>query len=140
MANRYDGLRAYKASKLANVLFTRELARRWGPLGVSAAAAHPGLVRSQWGRSGPFAVRLVMNSPLRLAMRFPEQGADTLVWLSTSVPGKDWESGGYFADRKPATTKPAADDQDLAVKLWNRSALMCGLQPSDLALPQSPGS
>jgi NAD(P)-dependent dehydrogenase (short-subunit alcohol dehydrogenase family) len=128
MADGYDGLRAYQASKLANVLFTRELARRWGPLGVSAAAMHPGLVRSQWGRSGPVVVRMVVNSPLRLAMKSPEQGADTLVWLSTSVPGRDWQSGGYFADRKPATAKPDADDRDLATGLWDRSALMCGLQ------------
>jgi NAD(P)-dependent dehydrogenase (short-subunit alcohol dehydrogenase family) len=127
MADGYDGLRAYKASKLANVLFTRELARRWGPVGVSAAAVHPGLVRSQWGRSGPVAVRLVVNSPLRLAMRSPVRGADTLVWLSTSVPGKDWQSGGYFADRKPATVEPDANDGALARALWDRSALMCGL-------------
>ena len=126
MAEGYDGLRAYKASKLANVLFTRELARRWGPLGVSAAAAHPGMVRSQWGRSGPAAVRLVMNSPLRLAMRSPERGADTLVWLATSSPGRDWESGGYFADRKPANASRAADDAALAAELWDRSARMCG--------------
>lgn len=127
MAAGYDGLRAYKASKLANVLFTRELARQWAPAGVSAAAMHPGLVRSQWGRTGPVAVRLVVNSPLRLAMRSPERGADTLVWLSTSVPGKDWESGGYFADRKPATVKADANDGELARALWDRSALMCGL-------------
>ena len=126
MADRYDGLRAYKASKLANVLFTRELARRWGPLGVSAAAAHPGMVRSQWGRSGPAAVRLVMKSPFRLAMRSPERGADTLVWLATSSPGRDWESGGYFADRKPANANPAADDAALAAELWDCSAQMCG--------------
>ena len=127
MTGGYDGLRAYKASKLANVLFTRELARRWGPLGVSAAAAHPGMVRSQWGHSGPTAVRLVVNSPFRRAMRSPEQGADTLVWLATSVPGQDWESGGYFADRKPATANRAADDANLAAELWDRSAQMCGL-------------
>jgi len=139
MADGYDGLRAYKASKLANVLFTRELARRWGPLGVSAAAAHPGIVRSQWGRSGPAVVRLVVSSPLRLAMRSPERGADTLAWLSASVPGMDWQSGGYFADRKPATAKPDADDRKLATALWDRSALMCGLQPSDAALPQPTG-
>jgi NAD(P)-dependent dehydrogenase (short-subunit alcohol dehydrogenase family) len=140
MADRYDALRAYKASKLANVLFTRELARRWGPLGVSTAAAHPGLVRSQWGRTGPVAVRLVVNSPLRLAMRSPEQGADTLVWLSTSVPGQDWQNGGYFANRKPATAKTAADDRDLAAELWDRSALMCGLQPSEVALALGRGA
>jgi len=128
MVNGYDGLRAYKASKLANVLFTRELARRWGPLGVSAAAAHPGIVRSQWGRSGPAAVRLVTTSPVRLVLRSPERGADTLVWLSTSVPGTDWPNGGYFADRKPATASPAADDPGLAGRLWDHSAIMCGLE------------
>ena len=135
MADGYDGLRAYKASKLANILFTRELARRWGPLGVSAAAAHPGIVRSQWGRSGPLVVRLVIYSPFRLAMRSPERGADTLVWLAASVPGRDWQNGGYYADRKPATANPAADDANLARELWDRSALMCGLQPPATASP-----
>jgi NAD(P)-dependent dehydrogenase (short-subunit alcohol dehydrogenase family) len=127
MADGYDGLRAYKASKLANVLFTRELARRWQPLGVSAAAVHPGMVRSQWGRSGPVAVRAVMNSPLRLAMRSPERGADTIAWLATTVPGKDWRSGGYFANRKPATPSPLAGDTLLAEQLWDESMSMCGL-------------
>jgi NAD(P)-dependent dehydrogenase (short-subunit alcohol dehydrogenase family) len=138
MADGYDGLRAYQSSKLANVLFVRELARRWGPLGVNSAAAHPGLVRSQWGRSGPVAVRLVVNSPLRLAMRSPERGADTLIWLATSVPGKDWQSGGYFANRKPAAAKPDAANPALAAELWNRSAEMCGLRPSDAALSRVP--
>jgi NAD(P)-dependent dehydrogenase (short-subunit alcohol dehydrogenase family) len=128
MVDGYDGLRAYKASKLANVLFTRELARRWGPSGVSAAALHPGTVRSQWGRSGPPAVRLFRNSPLRIAMRSPARAANTLVWLSTSAPGRDWPNGGYFADRRPAAANPAADDLGLAAELWDRSALMCGLR------------
>jgi NAD(P)-dependent dehydrogenase (short-subunit alcohol dehydrogenase family) len=126
----YSAARAYKVSKLANVLFTRELVRQWGPLGVSAAAAHPGPVRSQFGRSGPPAIRLFVASPLSLLLRSPERGADTLVWLSVSVPGEDWQNGGYFTDRKPATANPAADDPDLARELWDRSALMCGLQPS----------
>jgi NAD(P)-dependent dehydrogenase (short-subunit alcohol dehydrogenase family) len=133
MADGYDGLRAYKASKLANVLFTRELARRLGPLGVTAAAVHPGLVRTQWGHSGPGAVRLFTTSPLRRFMRSPERGADTLVWLSTTEPGADWQSGGYYANRKPAKASPAADDLALAAQLWDRSAVMCGLQPSDAA-------
>jgi NAD(P)-dependent dehydrogenase (short-subunit alcohol dehydrogenase family) len=138
MTDGYSAPRAYRASKLANVLFTRELARRWEPLGVSAAAAHPGIVRSRWGRSGPPAVRLAVSSPLRLAMRSPERGADTLVWLATSVPGTDWQNGGYFADRKPAAAGPAADDPDLAAGLWDRSALMCGLQPPAPAQPVKP--
>jgi len=127
MEHGYDALRAYRASKLANVLFTRELARRWAPMGLSAAAAHPGMVRSNWGFSGPPAVRFVMRSPFRLAMRSAERGADTIVWLATATPGKDWESGGYFADRKPARPSPLADDQALAKGLWERSEVLCGL-------------
>jgi NAD(P)-dependent dehydrogenase (short-subunit alcohol dehydrogenase family) len=127
MADSYDGLRAYKASKLANVLFTRELARRWGHLGISTAAVHPGLVRSRWGHSGPPAVRAVMASPLRLAMRSPEQGADTIVWLATTKPGQDWPSGGYFASRRPAKPSPLADDTALARRLWDQSTALCGL-------------
>jgi NAD(P)-dependent dehydrogenase (short-subunit alcohol dehydrogenase family) len=123
----YDGLRAYKASKLANVLFTREIARRWAPLGISAAAVHPGMVRSQWGRSGPPAVRTVVNSPFRRLMRTPERGADTIVWLATTTPGKDWTTAGYYADRKPATPSPLADDTGLAKLLWDKSAAICGL-------------
>jgi NAD(P)-dependent dehydrogenase (short-subunit alcohol dehydrogenase family) len=127
MSRGYGALRAYKASKLANVLFTRELARRWGPAGVSAAAVHPGMVRSGWGLNGPLAVRAVVRSPFRLAMRTPEQGARTIVWLATTRPGKDWESGGYFADCKPAKANPSAGDAVLASGLWERSESLCGL-------------
>jgi hypothetical protein len=86
---------------------------------------HPGPVRSQFGQSGSPVVRLVASSPLRLAWRSPERPADTLVWLSASVPGSDWPSGGYFADRKPATASRAADDLELARELWDASARMC---------------
>jgi NAD(P)-dependent dehydrogenase (short-subunit alcohol dehydrogenase family) len=127
MAARYGGLRAYKSSKLANVLFTRELARRWGPLGISAAAVHPGMVASQWGKTGPAVVRAVVTSPLRRFMRTPERGADTIVWLATTTPGTRWTSGGYFADRRPAAASPLADDASLAGRLWDRSAAMVGL-------------
>jgi hypothetical protein len=57
----------------------------------------------------------------------PERGADTLVWPSTSIPGKDCQSGGYFGDRKPATAKADPNDGTLARALWDRSTLMCGL-------------
>ena len=81
-----------------------------------------------------------MNSPFRLAMRSPERGAGTLVWLATSVPGRDWESGGYFADRKPASANPAAGDGNLAGELWDRSAQMCGLEhPPQPHSDQEPG-
>ena len=127
MARSYEPMRAYRSSKLANVLFTRELSRRWASVGVSTAAVHPGVVRTSWGLAGPPAVRLVVRSPFRLAMRSAEHGADTIVWLATSTPGKDWESGGYFADRKPARPNPVADDPGVAKALWEHSELLCGL-------------
>ncbi|HTT88475.1 MAG TPA: SDR family NAD(P)-dependent oxidoreductase [Acidimicrobiales bacterium] len=127
MDDGYDALRAYKATKLANVLFTRELARRWATNGVSAAAAHPGMVRTRWGLTGPAAVRAVVRSPFRLLMRSPGQGARTIVWLATTQPGEDWASGGYFADCKPAKASPLADDRQLAKGLWERSESLCGL-------------
>lgn len=127
MSQRYDALGAYKASKLANVLFTRELAHRWGLDGVNAAAVHPGMVRSNWGLSGPPAVRLVMKSPFRVAMRSPERGADTIIWLATTTPGTDWESGGYYANRKQARPNPLVEDPKLSADLWERSESLCGL-------------
>jgi NAD(P)-dependent dehydrogenase (short-subunit alcohol dehydrogenase family) len=68
-------------------LFTREIARRWASLGISAAAVHPGVVRSQWGTSGLSAVSAVVNSPFRLVKRTAERGADTIAWLATTTPG-----------------------------------------------------
>ena len=127
MAAGYSGMRAYGSSKLANVLFTRELARRWGPLGVSAAALHPGVVATQWGKSGPGVVAWFVTSPFRRFLRSPEQGADTIVWLATTTSGEQWTSGGYYANRKPAKPSPLAGDAQLAGRLWDQSAAMCGL-------------
>jgi NAD(P)-dependent dehydrogenase (short-subunit alcohol dehydrogenase family) len=123
----YTPLRAYSRSKLANVVFARELAHRWGPDGVSAASFHPGLVRSRFGSTSTPLLRVLLASPVRLLMRSPEAGADTLVWLATSTPGVDWQSGGYYADRKPAQSHPQADDPAVAAALWERSARLVGL-------------
>jgi NAD(P)-dependent dehydrogenase (short-subunit alcohol dehydrogenase family) len=123
----YTPLRAYSRSKLANVVFARELARRWGADGVTAASFHPGLVRSRFGSNSTPIVRVLLASPVRLLMRSPENGADTLVWLATSTPAVDWQSGGYYADRKPAQSHPQADDPVVATALWQRSAELVGL-------------
>ena len=122
----YRALDAYATTKLENVLFIRELARRWDPLGSRSAAVHPGMVRSRFGARSTLPVRTVMASPLRWIMRSPERGADTIVWLATSTPNIDWISGGYYADRAPARAHPRADDADLARELWERSAAMVG--------------
>jgi NAD(P)-dependent dehydrogenase (short-subunit alcohol dehydrogenase family) len=123
----YRALRAYGTSKLENVLFTKELDRRWHAQGIAAAALHPGVIRSGFGRRSTLAVRLFTRSPARAMMSSPERGADTLVWLATSTPGVDWRSGGYYADRRTSATNPQADDIDVARDLWDRSAALVGL-------------
>ncbi len=125
---RYSPLRAYGTTKLENILFTRELARRWGGHGISAAAFHPGMVATQFasGNNGP--LRLLYQTFLKhLFLIDADTGADTLVWLATHRPGVDWQSGGYYVKRNLVTTAREADDGDLARRLWDRSAELVGL-------------
>jgi NAD(P)-dependent dehydrogenase (short-subunit alcohol dehydrogenase family) len=112
----YRPLVAYARSKRANILMTGELARRWAGDAITATAAHPGLVGSSFGSAGSAPVRLFMAATRRF-LRTPERGADTLVWLA-SAPEGEWESGGYYADRKPTR---APRDPQLAAALWDRT-------------------
>ena len=124
---RYSSFGSYGTSKLENMLFARELARRWGRDGVTAAAFHPGGVRSQWGHEGGALVRYFVRSPARYLLRSPEKGAETLVWLATTEPSTTWGSGGYFADCRPARANRRVEDADLCKGLWDRSLEMLGL-------------
>jgi NAD(P)-dependent dehydrogenase (short-subunit alcohol dehydrogenase family) len=116
----YRALRAYSVAKLANVLFARELARRWAADGIAAASAHPGVVASRFGSASTLPVRAVVASPLRRLMRSPAEGADTLVWLA-NAPRSEWMSGEYFADRAVARSNPIAADATVAARLWETS-------------------
>ena len=124
---RYSSFGSYGTTKLENMLFARELARRWGPDGVTAAAFHPGAVRSRWGHEGGRLIRFFTRSPARYLLRSPERGADTLVWLATTDPATTWGSGGYFADRKPARANKLVEDAEVRQGLWDRSMEMLGL-------------
>lgn len=124
---RYSSSGSYATSKLENMLFARELARRWGHEGVTAASFHPGVVRTRWGHDGGLMVRLFVRSPLHTLLRSPERGAETLVWLATTDPSTTWGSGGYFADSRPARASRLVEDADLRRGLWERSLEMLGL-------------
>lgn len=121
---RYGGVRAYGETKLMNVLFVRELARRGGPHGISAFSMHPGVIGTNL-----LLDYLPLQALLRpLVSRFsgtPEEGADTAVWLATA-PGLERESGGYFVRRRPARPNPLADDAALAAALWAESERLTG--------------
>ncbi|MCQ9164511.1 SDR family NAD(P)-dependent oxidoreductase [Arthrobacter sp. STN4] len=123
-AKKYSANAAYGNAKLANILFTRELQRRYGDHGISAAAFHPGVVASGFSAESNGVVKLAYGSLARRFMLSPAQGADTLVWLATSVPGEDWTPGEFFSRRKVARANPLAYRADLALGLWEQSAAM----------------
>lgn len=122
----YSAWRAYGVSKLANILFTRELARRLDGSGVTATCLHPGVVRTAFGRRGPWFVQLWF----KLAGAFllsPEQGADTAIWLASS-PDVEGASGGYYEKRRLSRPSKAAVDSETAAELWQLSGELTGLQ------------
>lgn len=127
-ARTYDALKAYGSAKLMNILHASELQRRYGAH-INAASFHPGPVATGFAREGKPLVKLLYETPLRhLFLVSPEKGADTLIWLATSQPGKDWQPGGYFAKRKPGRKNPQANDSELARRLWEESEKLVGLK------------
>ncbi len=113
----YRGWTRYGQTKLANILFTSELARRLGASsGVTANCFHPGVVATGFNRNNGSLMRAGMTA-VRPFSRTPEEGADTLVWLVDS-PDVDDLTGLYFVDRKPVAPSAAALDEDTARRLW----------------------
>ncbi len=122
----YSGQRAYSQSKLANVMFTYELARRLDGTGVTATVLHPGVVRTGFGAEDQAAYFAVMSRVARLFMKTPAQGAVTPVYLASS-PEVEGITGRYYAGRKPKTASKAAYDTAAAARLWQASAGLAGL-------------
>jgi NAD(P)-dependent dehydrogenase (short-subunit alcohol dehydrogenase family) len=117
----YSGARAYSQSKLANVLFTYELARRLQGTSVTANALHPGVVRTALGAEDPRAVQRLLMPVMRPFMKAPAQGAATSVYLA-SAPGLEQVTGRFFAGRKPRKSAKRSYDQAAAAQLWQVSA------------------
>lgn len=127
-AGAFDARRAYGTAKLEQILFTKELDRRYGPQHLSTAAFHPGVIGSSFASSRGSALGWIYQNPLsRRFLGSPDAGADTLVWLVENLPGKGCPSGGYFARRKPVRPARQAEDPELATRLWDRSAAMLEL-------------
>jgi NAD(P)-dependent dehydrogenase (short-subunit alcohol dehydrogenase family) len=126
---RFSANKAYGDSKLANVLFTKELHRRFHTEGLSSAAFHPGPVATGFASGSTSLMRWVYQTPLRhvVGLISPDQGAQTLVWLAETTPGVDWVSGEFYEKLKIAKTNPQAADAALARGLWDRSAELVGL-------------
>ena len=122
----YRGFPVYGMTKLANIMFTFEIAERLRGTGVTATCMHPGAVNTRFGSNnrGPMTIFFRLSKPF---MRTPEQGADTLVWLASS-PEVEGVSGRYYSNRKPVEPKSLANDPGARRRLWNESEKLTGLK------------
>jgi NAD(P)-dependent dehydrogenase (short-subunit alcohol dehydrogenase family) len=122
---RYSGWRAYGRSKLANILFTYELARRLGGTNVVANALHPGFVATNFGRnnSGITAIALRLA---QLAAISPEEGAQTIIHLASSAE-VDGITGKYFVKQRAVRSSQVSYDRSAAERLWQVSTELTGL-------------
>ena len=117
----YSGARSYNQSKLANLLFTYELARRLPPDSATANAVHPGMVSTNFGAEDPAGVQRLVVPFLRPFMRSPARGAATSIHVA-SAPTLEQVSGQYFANSKPKRSSAGSYDDVAAARLWNVSA------------------
>jgi NAD(P)-dependent dehydrogenase (short-subunit alcohol dehydrogenase family) len=125
-ARGYRGFRVYGRSKLANILFTRELARRLEGSGITANCLHPGFVASRFGDNNPGLPRLGIGIAKRFFALSPEQGAETVVYLAAS-PDAAGVTGGYFDKCRVRLPSAEAQDDAAARRLWDESAKLAGL-------------
>lgn len=126
----YNGQRAYNQSKLANVLFSYELARRTEGTGVTANALHPGVVATDFGREDARGWMRAMLPLVRPFLKSPERGAATSVHLASS-PQVTGVSGRYFVGERPRRSAPRSYDEQVARRLWDVSARLTGLSSSN---------
>jgi NAD(P)-dependent dehydrogenase (short-subunit alcohol dehydrogenase family) len=123
---KYSGQRAYNQSKLANVMFTYELAKRLEGTGVTATVLHPGITSTDFGREDQARGWGPLIAVMRRFMKSPDQGAETSVYLASSL-GAEGLTGKYFANRTPKKTHRASYDAAITARLWQVSAELVGL-------------
>src|SRR5438128_1751121 len=125
-ARDYCGQTAYSQSKLANVMFTNELARRLEGSGVTATCLHPGFVRTDFGAEDQATFFAVISGMVRPFLKTPTQGAQTSIYLASS-PEIDGVTGQFFANKKLKTANAAVHDTNMTARFWKVSADLVGL-------------
>lgn len=123
MTRGYKGWRAYRQSKLANILFTRELAKRLEGSTVTANCLHPGFVRTRFGGDNPTIFRAAVRLAMAAMAISVEEGAKTPIFLASS-PEVEGRSGGYYVKNKEVQPASAAQDDQAAERLWQISEQM----------------
>ena len=123
---KYSGQTAYNQSKLANVMFTYELARRLAGTGVTATALHPGMTNTAFSAEDPSRAFAPLVAVMRPFMKKPERGADTPVYLASAAAAEGL-TGQYFANQAPKKSNESSYDTTIVARLWQVSAELVGL-------------
>ncbi len=126
--HKYSGSDAYNQSKLANVMFTYELARRLAGTGVTATALHPGMTNTSFSAEDPSRAFAPLVMVMRPFMKKPERGADTPVFLASS-PAAEGLTGQYFVNQAAKKSNESSYDTAAAARLWQVSAGLVGVNP-----------
>ncbi len=127
-ARNFSGFPVYGRTKLANILFTRELARRLNGSGITANSFHPGFVATRFGDEAGGLLALGIRGAKVFAIS-PEKGAETMVYLASS-PEVAGVTGKYFYKCRLATPTREAQDDSAARRLWEESAKLAGIGPA----------
>jgi NAD(P)-dependent dehydrogenase (short-subunit alcohol dehydrogenase family) len=118
----YTPQRAYGNGKLANILFVQALHQRYHSKGISAVAVHPGVIATHFAHGTTHWLRLLYRTSLaKILLESPQKGAEPLVWLASTKPGIDWQSGQYYEKHRPGKMNKQASDPGLADALWELS-------------------
>jgi NAD(P)-dependent dehydrogenase (short-subunit alcohol dehydrogenase family) len=128
LLNHFVPLQAYCNAKLANVLFTRGLAKRAAPHGIVVHSIHPGIVGTRFASHGDDAMQQYFEANADKVLS-AKQGADTMIWLATAREPGD-TTGGYFFQRAPGTVSPHGRDDAAAERLWLESERLAAVPPT----------
>src|SRR5688572_13526067 len=123
---KYSGQQAYNQSKLANVMFTYELARRLAGISVTATALHPGMTNTAFSAEDPSRAFAPLVAVMRPFMRSPQKGAETPIYLASS-PEAEGLTGQFFANREPKRSNSLSYDREVTGRLWQVSAHLVGV-------------
>ena len=132
LKDNYNPWKAYGNSKLFNILFTVELADRLKDANITANCLHPGVIASNFGKTGPWWIRFFFGFG-KLFLKSNKEGAQTTIYLATSDEVED-VNGAYFKDSKVATPGKLARNKEAAEKLWEISEELCGLNTPETLL------
>ena len=128
LQHHYSSTRAYGNSKLANILFAKELSVRFADRGIFGVSYHPGSIGSNIGTGTTgLAGRFYSSRLLKPFLRSTNYGADRMVYLVNGRLGVDFIPGGYYQNDRPAKSAPLAADPNAASELWEKSAEMVGV-------------